>query len=105
HALREYFLERFRSLACAVTRSGATVDLGARIFVVMHDEFRAGALLNPCESGKRHALAAIVPDIKKAEVFRVGPIFIFGFDIDLPLPSEAIEIIDEEAAHERLQRT
>src|SRR4051812_29556738 len=37
-----------------------------------------------------------------ANVFRLGAIFAFCRNVDLPLTSESIEVVDEQTAHERL---
>src|SRR4029077_14649984 len=44
----------------------------------------------------------VVADIELADVIGAGAVLSLGLNIDLPLPAEAIEIINEEAAHERL---
>ncbi len=42
--------------------------------------------------------------IEQAEVFGAGAIIPFGLNINLPLPAKAIEVVDERAAHESLER-
>ena len=54
--------------------------------------------------GERNVLAVLVAHVKLADVFGVGAVFAFGLDVNLPLPAEAIEVIDEVATHERLDR-
>ena len=39
-----------------------------------------------------------------ANIFRVGAIIAFGLNVNLPGSAEAIEIVHEKSAHERLQR-
>jgi len=41
---------------------------------------------------------------KLADILRPGPVVAFGLDVNLPLSAETVEIIDEQAAHERLDR-
>ena len=48
-------------------------------------------------------LAAIVGDVELAHVFGAGAIVAFGFDVDLPLAAEAVEVIHQIPAHEGLQ--
>ena len=43
-----------------------------------------------------------VPDIKLPEVVEICPVLPFSLCVDLPIPSEAIEVIDKSASHEGL---
>ena len=61
-------------------------------------------LFNPVNGAQRHHLAVVVGDVKLAHVFGAGAVFALGLDINLPLPAEAVEVVDQVAAHERLQR-
>src|SRR6185369_10352118 len=40
----------------------------------------------------------------EAQVFGARAVLAFGLDIDLPLAAEAVEVVHEVTAHERLQR-
>ena len=56
------------------------------------------------QCGEGDILSLVVADVELPDVFGLGAVFAFGFDIDLPLAAEAIEIVDEIAAHEGLDR-
>src|SRR5208337_1598328 len=43
-------------------------------------------------------------DIELSDVFRFSAVFAFRFDIDLPLSAKTIEVVNEIAAHEGLNR-
>ena len=86
----------------AVARRRAAVQLRRPIFVEAHGEFRAVARFKPGQRGQRDHLTAGVPHVELADVLRLRAVVAFGFDVDLPLPSEAIEVVDEQAAHEGL---
>src|SRR4029077_12864716 len=47
----------------------------------------------------------IVADIELPNVFCLGAVLTFRFDIDLPLAPEAVEVVDEISPHEGLNRT
>ena len=57
---------------------------------------------NFVSADKRHHVAVRVAHVELADVFQVGAVLAFGFDVDLPLPSEAVEVVDEQSAHEGL---
>src|SRR5262249_12936062 len=44
-----------------------------------------------------------VSDEKLAKIFGIGPVGSFCLHIDLPLPAEAVEIVNKQSAHEGLQ--
>ena len=46
---------------------------------------------------------SVVAHVELAEVLDVGAVIAFGLDVDLPLAAEAVEVVDEGAAHEALQ--
>ena len=104
HGLGEDFLDRFSGLAVAVTRRGGPVDLGAGIFVVMHDEFGAGAMLDFCERGQGDGLPLIVAHVELQQIVGIGAVLVLGFDVNLPLAAEPVKIIHEVATHEGLER-
>ena len=102
HGLSENFFKGCGRLIGAVARRCAAVDLRATVLVKAHRKFGAELRLDRGERGQRNAFALIVADIEAADVIGAGAILALGFDIDLPLAAKAIEIIDEIAAHERL---
>src|SRR5881409_1348304 len=65
---------------------------------------RARTCFKSREGREGHHAASIVSDVELANILRPGAIVAFGLDIDLPLASEAVEIVDEQTAHERLER-
>ena len=60
-------------------------------------------LLDRGQRGERHRVAVGVAHVELAEVVGVGPVVALGLDVDLPLPPEPVEVVDEAAAHEALQ--
>src|SRR6266404_1741753 len=95
HRLREYLFESGHSLAGTVAGSGRTIDLRRTVLIEAHGELRARTRFKSRESRKRHHLAFIVPYVELADVLRPGSIVAFGFDVNLPLPPEPVEIVDE----------
>ena len=83
---------------------GGRVDLRAAVEVVAHRELRPGRVLYVRHRGQRHHVPVVVAHIELAEVLRLGPGFALGLHVDLPLPAEAVEVVDEVAAHEGLER-
>ena len=104
HCLRKNLVKRLHRLTVAVAGRGRAVDLRARIFVIVHDEFGAGAVLDLCERRERNGLPLIVANVKLQEILCTGAIFIVSLHIDLPLPPETVEVIHKIPAHEGLQR-
>src|SRR5208282_1242745 len=103
HGLVEDLFHRGHSLAGAVTGSGGAVDLGGAVLVVAHGEFRAGARLEFCDGSEGNHFALGVFDEELADIFGASAISAFRFDVHLPLAAEAIEIVNEKAAHEGLK--
>ena len=50
-------------------------------------------------------VAGSVPHIELADVLELVAVLAFRLDIHLPLAAEAVEVVDERAAHERLNRS
>src|SRR5262249_50717956 len=53
---------------------------------------------------KRYSLTIVVAHIEQAQVLRPGSIVTFGLHVHLPLPAKPVEVVNEVAAHESLQR-
>src|SRR5262249_22129309 len=53
---------------------------------------------------KRYGITITVTDTEKPDVFSPRAEFALGLDVHLPYAAEPVEVIDEEATHERLQR-
>src|SRR5580658_4749339 len=102
HGLPENLFEGCARLIGAEARRGAAVDLGAAILVKTHREFRAELRFNRGERRERNVLALVVADIESPDVIRAGAIVAFGLDVNLPLTAEAVEVVNEIAAHESL---
>jgi hypothetical protein len=83
-----------RDLVRTVARRGAAVDLCQTIFVEAQGEFGAEARLYCGQCGKGDTLSLVVTDVELSDVFRLGAILTFRFDIDLPLTVKAVEIVD-----------
>ena len=49
-------------------------------------------------------VAVRIANEKLADVLRVGAVIAFGLDVNLPGAAEAVEVVHEKSAHERLQR-
>ena len=62
-----------------------------------------GALLETGEGAQGHGVAVLVAHVELTQLFGIDPIFPLGLDVDLPLAAEAVEVIDEVAAHEGLE--
>src|SRR5215471_12495325 len=104
HGLRKGFFNRSHRLAGGVSGCGSAVDLRGAVFVIAHGEFRTRAGLKARNCGERHHLATIVFDEELTDIFGPCAVIAFGFNVDLPLPAETVEIVDEQAAHEGLKR-
>ena len=102
HGLLENRFERIGCLFGAIAGRGAAVDLGGTKFVEAQSKFGTKARLDCSQGRKRDVLSLVVADIELPHVVGAGAVFAFRFDVDLKLASEAIEIIDEISAHERL---
>ena len=89
-------------LVGAVTRRGAAVQLRGAIFVEAHGEFGAGARFESGQRGQRHHFAGRVAHIELADVLGFRAVLVLGLDVDLPLAAEAVEVVDEQPAHEGL---
>src|SRR5260370_18278290 len=84
--------------------AAAPLILGSAILVKAHGEFRSVARLEACHRRQRNHSAFVIANVELANIFRLGAIVAFRFDVDLPLPAESVEVVDEVAAHECLQR-
>ena len=60
------------------------------------------------DGGQRRRAAPSSPSllshVELPDLLGVRAVFALGLDVDLPLPAEAVEVVDEVAAHEGLQR-
>src|SRR5262249_27241187 len=96
--------ERVHRLIRTVAWRGGAIDLGRSVFVVAQREFRTGDVFYARDGVQRHWLPGGIADKKLADVLRVRAVIAFGLTVSLPCSSEAIEIVHEKSAHERLQR-
>jgi len=92
--LVENFFDRGHGLAGAIAGSRSAVDLGGAVSLKrMVNSGPGRARIR--DRGEGNHLAFGVLDEKLADIFGAGAIGAFGFDVDLPLASETIEIVDE----------
>ena len=104
HGLAEDLFEGLHHLAGAVARLAHGVDLRRAVEVVAHGELRAGARLRRSSAPKaaRDRPCSLL-HVELAHVSAVGPVLALRLHVDLPLAAEAVEVVDEVAAHERLE--
>src|SRR5580704_9933419 len=102
HGFVEDVLERRHYLAGAVAGRRRGVDLHAVEQVVTHDELCAAARIRASQCAQRNHIACSVADVELAQVRSLGAEVTVRLDIDLPLQAEAVEVIDQRAAHKRL---
>ncbi len=99
HGFVEGLFERLHRLGRAISGRGAADDLSGAIQVIPHGKLRTGPRFELGERGKRHHAAFRVADIEETGTIEIVAVLAFGLDIDLPLPAEAVEVIDEQSAH------
>src|SRR5207244_10555797 len=73
--------------------------------VVAHGEFRTGTRFKSRQCGERHHVTCSIPNVELADVLRAVTISALSLDVHLPLPAEPVEVVDERASHERLDRS
>ncbi len=89
-------------LGGTVSRRGRGIDLHAVEEVVAHDELGPAARIGSGQRIERDHVTRCIPYIELAEIFCPGPVVAFGHNIYLPLQAEAVEEVNQRAAHERL---
>ena len=104
HGLMEDFFERLSHLAGTVAGRAGDVELRGVELVEAVDEFGAGDLADFYQRAERHLAAVGAAHVELVDVRDVRSRCAFGFNVGLPLPAEAIEVVHEIAAHERLHR-
>ena len=104
HRFGEHILQRLGRLVRAVAGGRAAVDLRAAVFVVVHDEFRPGAVFHFASPPREGRSGPGGCARKTSRCCPGSRDIVVRFHIDLPLPAKAVKIIDKIAAHERLQR-
>ena len=104
HRLVEDFFEGLHRLGGAEAGLARGVNLGRAVEVVAHREFgpERDSMVVTAESGTGSPLSLCT--IELADILGLGAVFSLRLDIDLPLPAEAVEVVDEVAAHEGLKR-
>src|SRR6266481_7215496 len=95
HRFPENVFESFHRLLCAVTWSRGAIDLCSAILVESHCEFRAITRLKACDRSEGHHSAFVISHVKLADIFWTRAIVPFSLDINLPLATEAIGVVDE----------
>ena len=91
-------------LSPANTRLPAGIDLRGLVLVIAQCEFGPGDVSVRSNCAQRHRCAVRAVHVILSDVVRTRPRIAFRFHVHLPLPPEAVEIIDQETAHEGLQR-
>ena len=99
HRGSKHFFQSFHCLPGAVARGRTSVYLGTPIQVVSQSEFRPSTGLNCRQGAQRHRLSGIIRHVELANILGTSSIVTFRLDVNLPLASEAIEVIDKESAH------
>ena len=102
HGLLENFYQGGSCLIGAVTWRGICVELGGPVFVITHGELRAGTSLEICQRRERYRLALVVAHVELPKILRIRSVRRFGLHINLPGTAEIVVVIDEQAAHVRL---
>src|SRR5271170_433874 len=102
HCLVEDLLQCRHHLTRAVSRRRRGVNLYAVDEVVAHDELRAVTRIRTGKRAQGNHIAGCIPDVKLAEIFRVGPKVTIGLNIYLPLQTETIEEVNQRTTHKCL---
>src|SRR5579883_3313716 len=98
----EDLFEGLAHLTGAVSGRAGDVELRGGKLVEAIDELRAGDLLD-VNQGTQGDLASVgAAHIELVDVVDAGAGFAFRLNVGLPLPAEAIEVVDEISAHEGL---
>ena len=102
HLLRRP-LHRGQRLARAVSRRGRAVDVHGSQVVVAGDQLRTDDHLGGHQRAQRNHVALGVRHIDAIDVVEAASILGVGLDVDLPDSTIGVELVDEIAAHRRLQ--
>src|SRR5271156_222714 len=102
HRLVEDILQCSHRLSRAVSWRRRSIDLYAVEEVVAHDELRAVARIRTGKRAQGNHIAGCIPDVKLAEIFRVGPEITIGLNVYLPLQTKTVEEVNQRTAHECL---
>ena len=100
----EDFLQRGHGLVGAVAGGGTGIDLRRTIHVEAHGEFRAVTRFGRHQRGERHGFSLAVAHVELSGLLDLAAEFTGGLHVDLPLQTEAVEVIDHRAAEKGLQR-
>ena len=100
----EDVFQRGHGLTGAVAGRSRGIDLHAVEQVVAHDELGAAARIGAGQRAQRDHVAGGVPHVELAQILGLGAEVAVGLHVHLPLQTEAVEEVDQRAAHERLHR-
>ena len=100
----ENLLERGRGLTGAVAGRGNPRDLRRPEEVESVGELRPGDAPGRHDRGERRHLAVVVPHVELVDVLGLDAAGRLGLEEDPPLAAEAVELVDVDAAEERLER-
>ena len=95
HSFGKHFFQSFHHLRRAKARPGRDIDLLATVEVVAHDKFRSLSFADAGQRGQRHVVAGAVAHTEQAHRISVFAELALGLHKHLPLPPEAIKVIDE----------
>src|SRR6266436_2764628 len=95
HRFPENVFEGGHRLVCAVAGSSGAINLCRAILVESHREFRAIARLKSSDRSEGNHSAFVISHVELADIFWPRAIVAFSLDINLPLATEAIEVVDE----------
>src|SRR4029453_4216309 len=104
HRFREHLLQRGHGLSRAVAGRSTGDDLRGTIQVVTHGELRTRKRFKSDQGGERYHVPRAIPNVELPDILSTIAIGPFRLDVDLPLPTEAIEVVHERAPHECLDR-
>lgn len=95
----------FYSLRGTISRRCTGIDLCGPMQIISHRKFgpRCGGDVDYCR--QRHHIALLVSNMELSHIFCASSKLAFRLRVHLPLAAEPVEIINERAAHECLQRS
>src|SRR5271165_2650647 len=70
--------------------------------IVTHRKFRPKMAFDPRQGRKRDRIPGIITHVELADILRFCAKWPISLEVNLPCPSESIEIIDKRTTHENL---
>src|SRR5215831_7817906 len=103
HRLGINLLERMHGLLVTESSRRGGINLRGSVEVIAHGEFGSVGGLDGGHSRQGHHVPLHISNVKLAHILGPCPVGAFGLGIDLPLASEAVEVVDKRATHKGLQ--